>query len=890
MSDKVEIVIQGEDRASSDIDNVIAKIRSLEQGNQGASASFKDVGSSASGTSSNLGKMGMAAGVAAGAFLAFQGVSAIIGGVSDKVMELNGELARFQNEGAKLDRIVKNVSGSMVEAQRVTEAMERAISDMADRTGSDVPMLTSVMSELTTRFQDGELAIQNYERAMNLMGLTGQGASSSARALAEAVQGNFSPLQRAGVLTLEQVNYLNSLEDANERVAAAMKLVDQQVEGFIDATPLAQEASDRLASSLSRIKAASAEILGVDKVVNFIARSVEGATKQVEDFAKAWSTGARSIKQSLNEIDQATKKAFEEIDTTSQAFQQSLGESSLRDLRIEYERTIDRINRAAQATGGWVETGRGAVTQQEALNLATKWYEERVEQIRVQRGMWDKEVIDASTARIRQLEREQRILEEQDVQRRFRLESDSMLQELAERRLKALNEISDANGNITNERQRQRIEREFELETQNLILRREQELQGLQTKGAQEIKGLSDLIRQSYELRTQALLQEDGVQRAILNYHARMLQIEDAKLDSAQERFEVAQAEFQLQEAVQRVVGDQIRQNDRDVQDFLRNLQRGLDEVNREASRIQTGTDFRPMSRSVFEVMAEEAEFVRKRFDEVGQSVSTSMSLIASSTRTTSDLLANQGRQEQESLRQSIQLLEERRRVARESGQDTEGFDAQIRALQGENVLLAENIRLQQERIQSLSQVQDQLGLLGTSLTDIAGKQWDFKEASDATVQATQALVGVLGSAVQASGAGIKERAAWEAAFHTAAAGGALAMGLAFGSPNFFAASAGHAVAATQMGLIAGGAIKAPSSRTGGGGARGSSGQSINRQSIVDEALRAAQGAQTASRGDINVTFNFGSNNVTLEDSVETQRRISRAIVRELEALRFRRD
>lgn len=161
-------------------------------------------------------------------------------------------------------------------------------------------------------------------------------------------------------------------------------------------------------------------------------------------------------------------------------------------------------------------------------------------------------------------------------------------------------------------------------------------------------------------------------------------------------------------------------------------------------------------------------------------------------------------------------------------------------------------------------------GNLAASIRELSEAEWNFEEATSATLSAFQGLAQVGGSVANAITEDKEKAAKIEAAFSAAAAIGSFA---AFAATGFTAAPLGiaaaqHAIAAAQYAAIAGGAggSKKPSSTS--ASASGGGGRSARDAQMIDR--EQGQGMRP-------IVFHNNFNGTFMEDSNAIDRKISNA-------------
>ena len=881
---EVTIILDGKDEASKELDDVIGRLDHLDGKSKDTDASMQGVSKSSGQAGKGLKGMASKATMAAGAFVAFEVVKGILTGIKDGVVELNTALGEFQEPAARLDNLVLLMSESSNQATKQLEGMDKAIEHMSQRTGKSIPTLTRMMSEMTLRFGDAEIAAENFERANNIVAATGRDGADVAKSLSEALGGQFGALREAGVLTVEQAESLSQMEDSGLAAAEAMRIVDSNVAGFVDTTPLAIEASDRLATANQRLKASFAELLNVDQIMDTAARGMEAVTGQVDAFVTAWEEAPGSISAAMREIDRDFKTQADSIRSTSQDLSDAVAQQTIAGIENETQTRINFLRERIEEEGSLViERGRTRDLNAE-INELRRIEAERIMLIRNRANLHQREDFDAREERNKQLELELELSESTNETERAALQNRIALQELDANRREALREIQDENGRILDTEAEKTINLEYQLGVSQLIRKQEEEKGEVQVETNEAVAEESRLRTLALEMRTLALQTSNKERAATLEFQARLAEINDQDLSQAERRLELQRAHNQLSQTLADITRASIEENSRAIDDVIRTSESYLREGQATLSSFESRRG--GPTESATSVIAEHSARDRATIEENSRAISDAIRSIGDTQRETSSMIRGLGEEESRVLTDNISRLEEQKAVMEESGQDTAFMDRRIDALREENDLLIENNRLQQERFAALGATADQLGVLASSLGEVAKAEWDFEEASSSVVAAQQALSGAVSGALDAAGVGIKEKAKWMAAFEGAQAVASLGLALAFPSPNYWAAVANHTTAAAQFGLIAGGVIGsgASSAGSGGGGGGGVQTPSVNRDQIMNEAMRFQDGTGSSSsgRGETTINVNFGSNNTYLEESPTTQRRIVDGLMVEL--------
>lgn len=175
------------------------------------------------------------------------------------------------------------------------------------------------------------------------------------------------------------------------------------------------------------------------------------------------------------------------------------------------------------------------------------------------------------------------------------------------------------------------------------------------------------------------------------------------------------------------------------------------------------------------------------------------------------------------------------------------------------------------------------LGDVANHLSAVAGEQWDWSKAQDATLgglNALSAIGGAVGSALTES---TEAAAAVQAGFELAAAAGALGLALITQNPAFYAAAASHTLAAGLYGVV--GAVGGGGSKSAGGASAGAAaGSAVNYEAERERSARALADAIAAGQGaqGYTINVNLGEGNVIPSRSDEFARTVTEATRRGL--------
>lgn len=201
-----------------------------------------------------------------------------------------------------------------------------------------------------------------------------------------------------------------------------------------------------------------------------------------------------------------------------------------------------------------------------------------------------------------------------------------------------------------------------------------------------------------------------------------------------------------------------------------------------------------------------------------------------------------------------------------------EASKAHYEQLQKENEALAVQTRKYEKLATSA-------GSFGKQLAVIASKQWNFADASEATIAALDA-VSMAGEAMASIvGDSVQEQAGIRAGFEFASAAAALGAGFMFQNPAFYAAAGQHALAGGMFAAQAMGAFGGGS--TGGGGGGSAASMYSNAKSFDVSAEREATAVAFAEKlaamnggGGQNIILQMGTNNVFMRRSDEFGREL----------------
>lgn len=211
---------------------------------------------------------------------------------------------------------------------------------------------------------------------------------------------------------------------------------------------------------------------------------------------------------------------------------------------------------------------------------------------------------------------------------------------------------------------------------------------------------------------------------------------------------------------------------------------------------------------------------------------------------------------------------------------------------EGLNKAIDERIERIRKETEAYKEQQNAIAALGQESSKVAAafaamaqSSWTMKEGSEAATSAMQASVGIAGMVATALDASTKQQAGIQAAFHGAAAIGALALGIATGAPNYFAAAAKHGVAAVQFGIVAGtaGGANAAAGNFSGGGGAATAGSTIDLQRERQATADAIAGALNTGgpAGGATVVIDMRGSTV-LENDEALGRRLTDMVQREM--------
>lgn len=886
-NEEVSVTISSNDQASKDLDNIKSKIDGLNTSGQETQKQMGGVSKTSGKAASGLSNIAKGAGIAAIAFMGFKAVGEVLSAVAQQIVELNEKLGEFEESVTKLDFMVNQMSGSNTEATETFELMTEQIEVMGERTGASVTDMNELMSELTLRLGSAEQASRNFERAMNIQAITGRGAGDVAKGLSEALAGQFGPLREAGILTVDQANALSEMEDKGLAASEAMRIVDATVTDYVDTTPLAVEASDRLSSSLDRVKVGMAQFLGVDRIMDKAARSMENLANVTETWTDGAFLGVRSITEEMEKLDQQVgnvQTSMQELRMPQEALDT---QRLMQHVTREYDIQIERLGHLRDIHG---ET---AIIQGRFVNFAseiTKLEEDRADAVQlIQDGHTATRVeLEAQNEfELEQLRLRRQALETEDEAASIRLETQFKINELGRVRDEQMNELIDEHGQITDEIQAGIIEEQFLVELLELQEAQEQKILGLKKDQNGVDQGNSALQEQIFATRAAALRTENKQLQALLDHRADILEIQEKGLEGEERRLALLQADIALRDQLEDIGSEEDNAVLQRTEDLIEGITENLEEYQKQAERGLQGSE--PiMSLTASDVIAQDQARDLKVLTDQIQATEMAFLSLSNTFREGSDMMRGLGNEEVETNLELISSLEKQRDLRREIGTETESLDAHIDALRDENDQLRENHELMAQRFDDMSRMADSLSEVSFQVADLANQQWDFQEASMSVVQAQQALSGAVSAGLDAAGLGIKEKAKWMAAFETAQAAASLGLALAFPSPNYWAAVANHSIAATQFGLIAGGVIgggSASASPSGQGG--GSAGRaSVNRDSIMEETMRSQDGNRDSrTGGTIIIQTDLGRGNTYLEESPALSRRLAENIAPELQEL-----
>lgn len=883
------IVIDGQDKASAEIDKSISSLQRLSGQSREASSSFKGMAKDTGQTTSQLGTLARGAGVAAAAFIAFDAAQKTLSKLKDTVIDLNQVLGQHEKEVIKLERMTTRFSKSVAAGHENLLAVTEQVEQMSQRTGSSVREISSIMTDLTLRFQDSTKAGENLERALGIMELTGDSASRTARALSEAYQGNFGVLQRMGVLTRRQAEEFSNATDKSKALSEALGLIDNNIQGLIDTTIDSIDSVQSLSTSFERMKIAIAQMVGVDRIMARVARGVDAIASSIEGVSKVFQREGRGITAVLEEMNKSLGLADDILNRSEEERNFRRLELDTRQINFEIDQRIEKYRLMAEEHGKIAYiNGTFTDTEREIARLE----QERLTRIQARRDalITERNIIqDQSDFQLQQAKIEEQLLnartEEEKIRLQFRIDQNEIIREYHLR----INELITDEGQVTDEIMRQALNQEMVNALVQADAEMREKIAALNTGHINQIKELTALEKAAIGLRINALDEESEYNRIRLESEAEYLELLNQGLKPLEFSLELRRLEVREQERLnqlaqqeRRLIEEKNRELDRSVQLRIKENEQSIKETQRliDQTRGQTFT-----GKTALQIAAEDAERDARIIREAAYSYTRSMGLIGSTFIQTSQMLSGRAREESNEITEQIRLYEELRNKQIEQGLDTSSYDAHLDALRQENQELQENIRLQQERFEALNRTTEFLGDLSYSIGEVGAQQWNFSKASESVVSAQMALSQAAGSALQAAGLGIREQAKWMAIFEGAQAAASLGMALAFPSPNYWASFAQHTMAATQFGLIAGGVLGGGSGTTKATGASTVNPTGYIRDDMLNHALEASKKDQEERSITITINNDFGRGNAYLEDNHTTSRRIVDAIITDLRPL-----
>lgn len=454
MTDGLVFDIDAKDNATPTLNKVNREVDQLGNSAQGVGPKLDRTGASSSSLMGNLTKLGKAAGVA---FAAFQGAQYLHEAV---------EVAReYQVVAGDLKQAIINTTPGLDAQKAAWDEMTAAIEYHFDSTGVRIPELQQAMVDLTIRTNEVGNAQERLSRIMGAVNLTGKGAREVAKGIGEAYTGNIAPLKELGLLNDAQIKSLMLITDTSERAAAAFEIADKKLVGYADGLPASTVSTNKLASAWDRLKAAVGvgllEFAPINSTLSTTGDLVNEGAKQVENFVKAWNEAPPSIAAAVSQSNAAISQMSAVAETEIERLNKAAGESQINALQRQKTALIGEIEK--QRALGNISEWR-AKFDIEGLEKRTQ---DRIDQIIVERGLYEAAQLTDTQKRADALADELAIMMETDPLTQQKLKAEQAVTALKERQTAELK-------NITDETQRQQLLGVHELEREKLRLTNEQ--------------------------------------------------------------------------------------------------------------------------------------------------------------------------------------------------------------------------------------------------------------------------------------------------------------------------------------------------------------------------------------------------------------------------------
>lgn len=256
---------------------------------------FKELDTRADGSSRGLGKLGKAAGIAAGAFVAFEIIKSVHNSMqtgTKSTEELTQALIKLSKQGDSLDTIFKDIGAAEFEGQigsagqALNKLINQDFNSAIESFGATALGVDNGMAKISAAFQKADQAIAGAATSGNM-----DLASRGFKAVADSAKEHGVSLEEVGK---KFPTYLNALrEQANQAKVTVTdtELLKWAMGEIPPAMQAAADASGKTAEKLIEVKGAAGQTIpiteDVAKALEDIGLSADGSIVSLDKFTQA---------------------------------------------------------------------------------------------------------------------------------------------------------------------------------------------------------------------------------------------------------------------------------------------------------------------------------------------------------------------------------------------------------------------------------------------------------------------------------------------------------------------------------------------------------------------------------------------------------------------------
>jgi len=857
-TEKVGVTYEVKDKATKNLNRV-------QKGFERTSKSVRETGDVSGKTSKSMGTLGKTMGqLKSAAVPVGVAIAAVTGGfiAAKKVVDASVEAFREQDEANRSLKVgLRTVYTNARDVDQAFQDLQPTIADLATSTMFGDEQIAKMAGSFLTATDGAKATAKDLELIADIAEGTGQSAEKAAQQYARALNGELSPrLARMIGITEDGVKALDSIEDATERAAAVQKTFGDRIGGAATKIDPYLRALKNIEDAQGDIQQAFGQSITENQNMVDALEDTHVMLREIESFVKDGG-----LDPLVDKLGETTGEAVEllaaynnlrkELETETEpewlAWTEQVADlqryttalyNPLEGLRLLWNHSSD----AAKDYNDSLDE-----TVVEIKDLGDAWDESKDAWNGLTDSMtsdWDQELKDKLT----------------DLKTEFEnnpvmafLGGQTQTMEFTAKEVDEFNAKDDKEDDAAKKSAEERSKALQDSKDSLALAQVRTEEERIAVKLAQKIASIREDAKSDQEA-------ENRIKVANIEAGREYLAVVDRRADERQRSREEAEAEAKadaeqlkrrleevaLETSQQKVAGlklDLLGEEDRLTQLRLEK-KIALEELNRKGLE----GDKQRLANAKIEKQYQEGllDIERKKNAERGKAISSAGQGISSAAGNTASMFGDLSSEVGAGYEEKIQKLSE---------VEGEFAKRRIEQLKEQKELEQENLKLLQEKINAFGDLSDAGGQLGTALSDLASKQWDFSNATDATQAGLEAVSAAGGAAAGLLGDTVKEQAGIKAGFEAAAAAGAWGLALTTQNPAFYAAAVKHTTAAGMYGAVAGGAGSAGSGASGGGVSGGSSGGSqaprmpdmnkavaANKKAFL-EALRESQNEQRST-------------------------------------------